>query len=340
MEFIRQNENVRPTTRRVSKPLSASARRLALLKRSGLFGEYTHGTKITRACSLEELRQAYRLVYGSFLEAGYIRPNSYGIRVRPFEATTESATFVAKADEEVVAALSLIVDSVDLGLPLDVSFRPELDEMRARGLRLSETSNQAVAPILRNTAVTTNLMRCCLAQAMFEDRDLVVIAISPSHMSFYELLGFRRRTDVRNYSDEVHDPVVMMSLDVAPFRRRRTGTTPTQAFIRDFLSFRNPFHRRIAEWNQSAADAFRDADLLRTLFVQESDLFTKCTHAELDGLRRRWGDALFHEVAGALLAAGSRSAYVPVGSHEPADKPRRVKSVGSAPVTGDPETTP
>ena len=309
MKVVRESNSLRPSTRRVAKPHSATDRRLALLKRSGLFGEYTHGAKISRACTLGDLRQAYRLVYASFVRSGYIKPNSHEIRIRAFEATAETATFVAKAGDDVVAALSLVIDSDDLGLPADISFRPELDSMRARGVKLSETSNQAVSPILRKTAVTTNLMRCSLAQAMFEDRDLVIIAVSPSHKSFYELLGFTCRTNVRSYSDEVDDPVVMMSLDVEPFRHKRIASSPTRAFIREFLSFTNPFHARIQEWKQSAVQCFHDADLLRTLFVRESGLLARCTHAERQALRHRWGEGLFQEVIDAKQPA---SRYIPV----------------------------
>ncbi|MCD4699863.1 MAG: hypothetical protein K8R91_04750, partial [Phycisphaerae bacterium] len=86
------------------------SRRMALLKRTGLFGTDTTGADITRASSLEDLRDAYSLVHDVFIEQGYINHLPGGMRIRPFEALSKTATFVAKVEGRVVGVQSLVVD--------------------------------------------------------------------------------------------------------------------------------------------------------------------------------------------------------------------------------------
>src|SRR5689334_8413841 len=85
---------------------SLADRKLWLLRRMGLFGNDTKGAHIERACVFEDLRQAYQLVHDVYLGTGYIEPEPGGMRLRIFEATLETATFVAKVDGRVVGVLS------------------------------------------------------------------------------------------------------------------------------------------------------------------------------------------------------------------------------------------
>jgi len=278
-------------------------RRLTLLKRSGLFGSDLHGAVITRACNVEELQQAYRLVYEAYVAAGYIRPNEWGIRIRAFEACAETATFVAKTPQGVVGTLSLVIDSPDLGLPCDVCFRRELDRLRAKGLRLSETTNQAVASAFRRTAVTTELMRCAAAQNWLERRDLNLAVVSPAHRGFYALLGFRELSGVRSYSDVVHDPVILMGLDMNRIRRPDESLSWALSSVRSWLSFTNPYVGKVLAWQKAARRRFYDPGLLRRLFVEQGDVLGSWSDSQRQAIRRRWGRKLFAEVSRARNVA-------------------------------------
>ena len=123
--------------RAVADRVAKNQRRLALLRRCGLFSASLNGAKINRATTTEELRQAFRIVHDAFVEAGYINPCPGGMRIRSFEAAGESEMFVAKKDGTVIGALGLIVDSPDLGLPSDSVFKAELDRLRTDGIKLS-----------------------------------------------------------------------------------------------------------------------------------------------------------------------------------------------------------
>jgi ribosomal protein S18 acetylase RimI-like enzyme len=278
-------------------------RKLRLLKRSGLFGDNTKGCTIERACTLDDLRQAYRLVHDVYLETGFIRPEPSGMRLRMFETTSETATFVAKAEGRVVGVLSVVLDSPDLGLPSDAVFKPELDALRRTGARLSEVTNQAVADDYRKSAVPTELMRCAIALLMKAGYHEAVASVSPSHNGFYDLLGFRQVGSERSYSDKLHDPVIALSLNINQYREPRNELSTTERFMHEFLTETNHFMTRVGDWTREAKRQFLDPELLRQLFLHDGGFLTACSPEELRILYRRWGHEIFEAVAGERLGA-------------------------------------
>src|ERR1035437_4269794 len=275
-------------------------RKMGLLKRAGLFGEDTKGATIKRACTAEELRKAYRLVHDVFLDNGYLRPEPSGLRLRIFETTSETATFIAEKDGEVVGVLSVVGDSPDLGLPSDAAFKPELAALRATGLRLCELTNQAVAEAYRKSAVPTELMRCAVAHGMQAGYHEGIATVSPSHHGFYDLMGFRQLGSERSYSHKLHDPVIALRMDINHYRQPPKGLEERARFIHHFATESNQFLPQVADWGKLARRHFLNADLLEQLFVNDRNFLAECTPEELRILQRRWGQEMFQVVTGIM----------------------------------------
>ena len=289
-------EPARPLLPRVAWDRSFADRKLWLLKRSGLFGNDAKGATFGRACTLEDFRSAYRLVHDVYLGTEIIKKEPDGVRLRIFETSPDMATFVAKSNGRIVGVLSVVIDSKELGLPSDASFKGELDGMRAAGVRLAEITNQSVAEEFRKSAVPTELMRCVVAHLSEKKIDKAVATVSPSHNAFYELLGFWQIGSERTYSDKLHDPVVALAADVAPFRNPPKGMNETEEFVNKFLGCENPYCKRVEQWEAEARRLFLNAKLLRQLFVQERNFIGECTDEELDVVLSRWGHDLFSAV--------------------------------------------
>ena len=295
------------------RPASAAAgdqrskRRLAMLQRSGLFGQDTCGATIERACSLADLESAYGLVHDVYVDAGYIRRQLSGLRVRMFEALPDEATFVAKIAGKVVGVVSVAVDTPALGLPSDVSFRAELDALREGGSKLSEMTNQAISEKYRKSGVATELMRCAGAHVYQAGYDETIATISPNHSAFYRILGFREIGSARSYSAAVYDPVIALSLDINQYRRAVSELDESRQFIRHFLHEGNPFMERVMKWNKEAETQFRDANLLRRLFISETGFITHCSDAEMQFLERAWGRRLYASATGRSFLACAKT---------------------------------
>ncbi|MEO7413583.1 MAG: GNAT family N-acetyltransferase [Opitutaceae bacterium] len=316
---------------------SATAKRkLTFLQRSGLFGGETKGAVIERALKLEDLRRAYRLVHQVYLGTGFLNPEPSGLRLRIYETTSETATFVAKKDGEVVGVLSVVGDSIDLGLPSNSAFKAELDALRATGARVCEVTNQAVAEEYRKTGVATELMRCAIAHMMKSGYHFAVASVSPSHNGFYELMGFRRFGSQRSYSQKLHDPVVALCLNIDRYRNPPDELSEPEKFLHHLATDANPFLELVTGWSRQAVRHFLNPELLEQLFVADRNFLGECTPAELMILQRRWGQELFGAVTG--------TTYPPFSSGTPrpaAAAPGPAKEISSAgPPVKIPESYP
>ena len=288
-----------PEARRLATRVRES-RRLALLKRAGMFGNVDNAT-IGRANTYDDLAGAYHLVHDMFVFQGILQPNDTRMRIRPWEAQPETATVIAKSQNQVVGVTSVVFDSPDMGLPTDQAFGAEVDVLRSMGRRICEGTNWAIAH--GNTSVMTELMRCSLAHAMARGCDDFLGTVSPGHMAFYKLLGFEQIGSIRSYDPDQYDPVVLVRLNVADFGRRFANVNATdgddEAFLKSYYLVNNPYHRYVQAWQILTGRFFADATLVRELFVNRGYLPERCTPAQLDGIRRRWGDEIFEQVAGA-----------------------------------------
>lgn len=281
-----RNENVNPADRK-----------LALLKKSGVFSSDTKGCSIERACTLSELRAAYALVHDVFVGTGYIRPESGGLRLRVYEACPDTATFVAKKNGVVVGVLSVVLDSPELGLPSDVAFKTELDVLRKTGARLCEVTNQAVAREYRRSALLTELMRCATAYMLDIRCDRAIATVSPNHTGFYKFVGFDQLGTERSYSQELHDPVVALCGDLSQLEKAPSDfSSGAEEYVFNFMTQANRFRVLAGEWSRRAQQHFLSADLLKGLFLNQRNFLSECSLSELLHLRNSWGGELFDVV--------------------------------------------
>lgn len=293
-----------------ARPSADSSRKLALLKRTGFFGADVRGCTIERACEAADLRAAYQLVHNVFVGTGYIKPEKGGIRLRIFEATADTATFVAKKDGVVVGVLSVVPDTVELGLPSDTAFKAELDSLRATGARLCEITNQAVTKEFRSSSVLTELMRCAIAYMIQAGYDRALATVSPNHKNFYNLVGFQSLGSLRSYSDKLHDPVVAIFLSIDLYR----STQPAEGIdpaVHRHAATANPFLASASDWTQRARQRFLSADVLKNLLVTGRNFLSECTPAELSYLRKSWGAKLFDQVMTGPTLPGGKAADAP-----------------------------
>jgi len=296
-------------------------RRVKLFLRAGFLDECNFGGYVTRATTTEHLLAAYGLVHEVYVEEGYITAESSGIRLRPFEAIQEMATFVGVVDGEVVAVMSIVPDSPELGLPADKAFHPELDALRSAGRSIAEVTNLAIKHEYRKTSLFFDLIRPCFAQSMNWGCDNVFIAVSPRHESFFkDVLQFGPWGGQRDYSDEVTDIVTGMTMDFRTIERAFIETDRQlgkDAFLHQRFFTGNPYYRRCGEWCGPVARAFGDPDFLRTMFLDAADLRNYCSWTQLEAIKRRWGPKVFDAVFGEnqqaspLAGAQTRSALAP-----------------------------
>ena len=265
-------------------------RKLKLMKACGLFGNDRTGAVYERATTPRDLESAYRLVHDIYVNIGYIQPRPSGLRMRSFECCPETATFVAKAPaRNVIGALSVILDSDDLGLPSDNTFKSEIDHIRMEGGLLCEISNQVVHPEFRRKGPRTELMRCALAYAYAKGVTDFVCAVTPSVVPFYEMMQFRVAGSVRSSSEILDDPVVLMRENGIQTRDNvgRFSNDEVYEAIANYFYRDNPYFYHVQSWELMNERMFSEQFDIAELLGRCSSIFEN--HAFEVELRKRLG---------------------------------------------------
>ena len=274
-------------------------RRVRLFKTAGMMACRDTDIRIRQATTPADLKAAYALVHDEYVQREYITPKPQGIRVRIFEALPEMATFIAKHNNQVVAVMSMVPDSPDLGLPSDSVFQAELGALRREDRRIAEVTNLAVDSEFRGTNVLLELVRCCYAYSMCKGLDDVFAAISPGHVPFVEtLLLFEPWGSRRNYSDDTVDMVEGMRFDMrtALTRGRKIDQAlGDEIFLTDWFVTTNDHFDDVAISAAEATREFLTPALLRELFV-DTGVLSESTRRQRDAIRKRWGNALYDQV--------------------------------------------
>ena len=171
-----------------------------------------------QASEWSEVRGAFHLLYENYREKGLIPQNRLGLRFTRFNLLPESATFYAEADGQIIATVSLIVDSEAFGLPMGDLYRAELEPLRRDGSKLAEISGLAIDPRYQEHSLTllVHLIKLFFAYAQKLDVTDLVIACHPKHSRLYKrLFLFDDLGGYRSYGRLNDAPAVAVRLRVA-----------------------------------------------------------------------------------------------------------------------------
>lgn len=88
-----------------------------------------------------EIQQAFSIVHDSYVDLGYMDPDSSGLRINKFHLMPHSIIIVAKLDEEVIGTISILPDSA-LGLPVDQTW--DISHLKTNGELVAEISSLTI----------------------------------------------------------------------------------------------------------------------------------------------------------------------------------------------------
>ncbi|MBA4387039.1 MAG: hypothetical protein C0404_03600 [Verrucomicrobia bacterium] len=181
--------------------------------RFGRDGEY----EITIARTLEDRKRAWTMVYRSYLEKGYAKPDQDKLWYGMYDALPQTTTFIVTKDGNDLATVTTVFDS-EVGLPADQLYQDELDILRMKGRRLCEVISLACEETDRRRGIDVlkHLFKVGLHMACkLVDATDFVITVNPHHASYYEKkLLFRRQGVERSYGKVNGAPAVLLILDL------------------------------------------------------------------------------------------------------------------------------
>ena len=221
---------------------------------------------IRAAGSRDELEQAYRLVYLSFLQRDYIRASASELRLSYFNALPETVTFIAELRGEIIATVTLVPDS-PAGLPMDEIYRHEIQALRDQGRRLAEVTMLADRRHEMRRALPVVLL---LMKRVFDYSTLVLnandlcITINPRHETYYRrFLLFQQLGGLKSYPSVRNNPALAERLDLDRVREECEGN---DRLLTQFFTDRTPMGTLRERYVMTAEDVQR-------FFVDLTDTF-------------------------------------------------------------------
>jgi hypothetical protein len=267
--------------------------------------------------------QAWGLVHDAYVSKGYMESCPSKMRLQLQDALPEATTFLAveRPGGKALATLTVYPDG-PLGLPMDVLYRRELDELRAAGRKPCEIA-KLVADLDgqdgRRTLLDLFRLAYLTARRLEACTDLVV-TVNPRHERYYRrLLMFEQIGEVKAYDAVGGAPAVPLRLDLEAAERcyrERSAAGGGQAGIYSF--FVSGGEEATLDWLRRerlpmSADDFRYFFMRRTRLphlptADERALLEFCYRASDPGFRlpavpAEQGTAAPGDFGGALFAS-------------------------------------
>jgi hypothetical protein len=171
---------------------------------------------VRRAATRREQANTACLVKEMYSRRGY---STAGIVSLPRRDNT--ITLDAQSGDDVVATLTVRLDSKDSGLYADSLYRSEIDAVRDTGRSVCEVCKLAVDPRYGSKELLASLFQLgyLYAHVIHRASD-VFIEVNPRHAGFYKrMLGFEEAGGLR-ICPRVNAPAVLLHVELAYMRRQ------------------------------------------------------------------------------------------------------------------------
>lgn len=211
------------------------------------------------AQTLEDLLDAYYLVYREYAARGYCKEKPSEIHYTYFCMLPESRTFLLrkKKSRRISGTASLILDS-PFGLPMETLFDRQLRRIRKEGRRLAEVtlltlsskiSDDEIFPVKNKNKLLNvfNFFRVLFQYARSSGVTDLVIAVNPKHESIYQYLTFKSLGAIRAYPEACGNPARAMHLDLIRFCHPKFRNREVQKYF--FGGSVHDFKTRPAHWD-------------------------------------------------------------------------------------------
>jgi len=139
---------------------------------------------------VEDYFTALKLVQDVYIEEGYasVDESSSPYRILENHFFEETMVFIGKKNEELIFTVSLFPDS-SYGLPMDLIYKKELDQLRGQGRMIGEVGCLATHPEFRDGSqnILMHGNKILLKYAMeYLKLDDLVITVHPKHALLYK----------------------------------------------------------------------------------------------------------------------------------------------------------
>lgn len=227
------------------------------------------GIEFKTAETIDELDQAYKILGEAYKKQGYSNSQK---RVLTYNTVENSATFIAKRNNEVIGTMSILPDNETFKLPLDSDYKKNIDKLRNKGHSIAEVSGLAIRKSERNSnqKIVMELNKIMLKYALSLKINNLIIGVNPKHEHIYRgVLSFKSLGKThKNYQFVKGAPVVPLKLDIDKIRKYKNTYVGKKKALIDFFfkeSTKYNFEKnKPILWNKKVWNHFIDDIIVNT----------------------------------------------------------------------------
>ena len=172
----------------------------------------------------DEFEQAFKLVHDSYVDINILKSTEHGLRASKYNALPTTTVLIVKSGDEVIATMSLIVDS-QLKLPIDSLW--DIQDIRSDFFKICEVSSLAIKRSHRKKRGELLIPLCRFMYDIcyeYLNLDALVITIHPNAKAFYKaLFNFEEiNHEVKEYESLEGAKAIGLKLNLQKTRDRFT----------------------------------------------------------------------------------------------------------------------
>jgi len=237
------------------------------------------------ADTLNELEQAFSLVYEEYLRSGYItEPNSSKVFFNFHNLLPTSSTLVAKKENRVVATLSMVFDSEDFGLPADSLYSKELVPLRKQGRKICEICTLAISPEYRLGKLIMPMFKSAYRRSLANSIDDICIMVNPKHSPFYQLILLFEQFGPERIYPRVEAPAVCLRVDVKDLDAKAQEAYRKIDELNNVWEYFKPDLSEKKSERQAGGDSLFNPFTARHFLIKEKKLLSTLRPKEFDFL--------------------------------------------------------
>lgn len=245
----------------------------------------------------DEMEQAYRLLYKSYVASGSMQPNKTELRITPYHVLPSTSMLIATVDTKVIATLSIFRIS-PFGLPVSKIY--DISRFTSIGLRSAEISSLCVDDEFKNdnrTLLFGLLKYLYEYSTKYFGIDVKLIVIKPFRRHFYEsMLCFKPLENkiITNYAFSNGATVMaeFLNLNEAPelYKKIYNSYPDEQNLYKYFVESKISNFQFPERIYNNISDPVITPELLNYFFIEKTDTLKNMSPFELAVLKNLYKD--------------------------------------------------
>ncbi len=174
-----------------------------------------NGLEIKIADEFSEWIGSFMLLYKEYLRTGYVfEQQSSHILFNIHHLLPETAVFITKISNRPESTLTQFLDNSLFGLPSDLIYQDELDQLRDKGRVIAELGSLVTRKQFRWQNQFLYLCRTMYWYARIKNVNDWIISVNPKHVPYYKTIFLFEIFGQEKFHPGVRAPAVLMRLDL------------------------------------------------------------------------------------------------------------------------------